>query len=316
MHRHARHPVRGDRLADAVAVRVFADQRPAVAAPRHRLQMHDAPVCAFVLEMQEPVFPLRGLHPAALVRPVDGTLRRSHHDAFFVRTVRTFSAKHRLPAGLDAARRCKNVVAPVPLVEFGPFDGRLRLVPVVHDPGRPQQPRSVGRHRSHEHHALEPGPRPGGRMRKPGPAVLVPERTGIDETLGLHHPDRIFPAPARILGPDHENPPVRIAAENIEPAVMIADGRRPDAVSMLHAAMEIRIRPVPIGPRIIAQRRTGQLPVDQIAGMQDRQPRKTVERRGRHIVVLPHPADIRVAVIRVQHGIGIAGLRRQQQRTG
>ena len=257
--------VRIDGLADAVAVRVLADEGPAVTVPCHRLQMDDAPVGALVLEMQEPTLPFRRLHPSALVRPVDGTFRSGHHDTFLIGPEWIVRPKDSLPAGRNAAGRGKDIIAAVPFVEFGPFDGRLGLVSVEDDAGRPEQMRPVGGHRRHEQHALEPGTRTGRRMREPGLSVFIPQRTGIDETFGFHHPDRVFPTATRVLCPNHENTPVRIAAEDIEPAFVVTDGRRPDPVSVLDLGPEIVLRPLPSCSGIIGQRRPDQRPVHQVA---------------------------------------------------
>ena len=185
-------------------------------------------------------------------------------------------------------------------------------MPVIDDAGRPQQPRSVGSHRRHEDHALEPGPRTCSRMREPGAAILVPKRAGIDEALGFHHPDRRFPAAAGILRPHHKDASVRVAAENIEPARVVADGRRPHAVGVLDRGAESVPVTVPFRTGIIGQCGSHQLPVHQVARVQDGQPGETVERGSRHIVILPDTADVRVAVIQMQDGIEILelGLRR------
>ena len=151
-------------------------------------------------------------------------------------------------------------------------------------------------------------------MGQPSLAVLIPEGTRIDESLGLHHPNRRFPRTARILCPDHEDAPVRIAAKDIEPAIVITDGRCPDTVRMLHLRPEIIFRGIPTRSGIVRQRCAYQRPIHQIPRMQDRQSRKTVERGSRHIIILPHPAHVRIAVIRVQDRIKILELRPGRKR--
>ena len=212
-----------DGLADAVAVGIFSNHRPAVIKPGHRLEMDDASVSSLVLEMEEPAFTGGRFHPTALVRAVDRARGGCHHDAFFIGAERMAGAQHGLPAGLDAAGRSENIIISVPLVELRPFNRGLRAVPVIDDARRAQQTRPVGTHRSHEHYAFKAGAGAGRCVRQPGAAVFVPERAGIDEAFGADHPDGIFPTAARILRPDHEYTPVGIAAEDVEPAVVIAD---------------------------------------------------------------------------------------------
>ena len=66
---------------------------------------------------------------------------------------------------------------------------------------------------------------------------------------------------------------------------------------MLHRAVES-------GGGIIRERSPHLLPMDQIGGAQDGQPREEIERGGRHVVIIPHPAYIRVGIIEMKDGIG------------
>ena len=52
------------------------------------------------------------------------------------------------------------------------------------------------------------------------------------------------------------------------------------------------------------------LPVHEILGMQDGQTRHALERRSRHIIILPTGThtDIRVAIISVDHRVGIGAV--------
>ena len=293
------------RLPDAVAVRVLADHGPAV-LPGHRLEVHDAAVGAFVLEVQEPVVTGGIPHPGSLVRPVDGPGRPCHDDALLPRTLDPLRPEHRLPARRHAPGGSEEIVPALMFVELGPFDRRLRKVTVENGPGRPQEAGSVRIHRRQVEHALQACPGSGDAVREPRPAVLVPKRARVDESLLPHHPDGRFPRPFRILRPDHENAAVGIAHKDVEPASVVADRRCPDRIPVLHACVEIILRRLPIGPRIIRQRIIDQLPVHQVRGAKNRQPRETVERRSRHIEHPARLADIRVGIVRMDYGIGIA----------
>ena len=350
---------RSDRRPDPVPVRIGADHRPAVLRPAHRLEVDDAAVGAFILEMEEPVATVRRLHPRPLMGAVDArqrqrvqpagrpgaschsvnsaTLRpgfnatrwhcpgagrqnapgasrfasgRSHHHALLKRPPGAAGAQNCLPARSDAARGSEEVTPSIPAVKFGPFDGRLGQVSVIDNAGRAQQTGAVRRHFGHEQDTFQPRPGTGRRMGEVGLPVAVPQRAGIDETLSAQEPDRLGPGTGGVLRPYHEDAAVGIAAEDMEPAVMIPDGRRPHAVAGRDTAPE-RI-PVLLGerrPGIFRQGSPDLPPVDQVPGMQDGQAGETVERGGGQVVVLPHPADVRVAVVQVQDRIGITEYR-------
>ena len=79
--------------------------------------------------------------------------------------------------------------------------------------------------------------------------------------------------------------------EDIELAVMISDGRRPDTLSVsLLAIAEIEV--IRIIQSVEAIRR--KFPIHQIPGMENHQSRHTVHRGTRQIVILPYSDDIRV----------------------
>ena len=133
-------------------------------------------------------------------------------------------------------------------------------------------------------------------------SVFIPERTGVDITFPPNHPNGILPGAGGILRAHHHDTPVRVSEIDIEPAFVKADGRRPDAVSVLYRGAEHRVR-------IICQRRPHLLPVHKVPGMQDGKSRKTVEGRGCHIVVLPHAANVWVRIIQMQDGVTVCKVR-------
>ena len=157
---------------------------------------------------------------------------------------------------------------------------------VKNNAGRPFQAGSIGRERCHKDHALVRGAGPGAAMGQIGLSILIPERARVDKALFPHHPHRLRPAPARIPGAHHKNAPVRVSHVNVEPAVMVADGRCPDAVPVFYALPEGRV--------IVPQGSAGEFPVHQVLRLQDGQARETVEGRRRHVIPVPYPAHIRV----------------------
>ena len=156
-----RHRPGANRLTDTVTVGIFTDHRPAVSPPPHRLEVDDPAIGFLVLEMQEPVLTGRRIDPGALVRTIDGARRRCHDDFFFIRSQDVVRTQDGLPTRRNAARRRKQVILPVPFVQFGPFYGRLGRMSVVDNPGRTQQTGAVRCHRRHQEDALQPGSRTG-----------------------------------------------------------------------------------------------------------------------------------------------------------
>ena len=89
--------------------------------------------------------------------------------------------------------------------------------------------------------------------------------------------------------------------EDIELAVMISDGRRPDTLSVsLLAIAEIEIIRIIKAVEAIGR----ELPIYEILGMDHYQSRNTVHRGTRQIVILPHSDDIRVREFIVKQRIG------------
>ena len=62
------------------------------------------------------------------------------------------------------------------------------------------------------------------------PAVLIPERTGIDQSFARKETDRLLPFSERVLRADHIDPLVRHAVENEEHPLVIPDRRSPDSL--------------------------------------------------------------------------------------
>jgi hypothetical protein len=65
--------------------------------------------------------------------------------------------------------------------------------------------------------------------------------------------------------------------------------------------------------RIIRERVADEFPVHQVPRVQDRESREIVERRGRHIIVVPYPAHVRVTIVQMEHRVEIPQLGRQRK---
>ena len=64
---------------------------------------------------------------------------------------------------------------------------------------------------------------------------------------------------------------VRVAAVDVEPSVMIADGWRPNVVAVLYAAFPVDVGVLVLGQNriVVGQRRTYQLPVNEVCTMEN-----------------------------------------------
>ena len=167
-------------------------------------------------------------------------------------------------------------------------------------------------------------PAPRAAEREPGLSVFVPQWAGIYEAFCLQQPYRRLPVSSRVRCLDHEYAPVGVSAEDIEFPVVVSYGRCPHPVPVLRhtppllsprhrGAVSPQSVPEhlpgpligPVRPRVIPECRPDQLPVHKVCRMQDLQPREGTEGRGCHIIVLPHPADVRIGIVRIDNGVDI-----------
>ena len=104
---------------------LVADLGPAVLVPAHRLEVHDPPERAAVLEVQEPVLAVLSGHPRALVGAVHIGVALFEDDALLVGPEGIAGAEGGLPAVLHPARGREDPVPAVLLVELGAFEGAV-----------------------------------------------------------------------------------------------------------------------------------------------------------------------------------------------
>ena len=288
--------IRIDRLADAVAVAVDADDAPAVVGPRDGLQVRDAAVGVHVDEVEEPRIALDVVDPAALVGAGGLGVALVEHGAALVGPPRRLGAQDDLPAGLDAAGGSEDVVITVALIELGTLDRGMIAVAVEDHDVLADETLAVGRHLADAQHALEPGARTGPAVDEVGLAVVVPQGAGIDDAQDLFDEVRLRPLAARVLRLGHVDPDIGIAPIDVVPAVVVTDSRGPDALAVLRP-IEVIVR------RLRSEDGVDDLPVDQIGRVENLQTRHAVERRSGHPEVVAHARDVGVGIIGIEHGV-------------
>ena len=321
--RRARNPVRevvrtGDRatcLPRAVRRRIsehrlgraavdgLAHDRPAVVAPRHRLQVRHAAERAAILEVEEPVAPIGRGHPGTLVRPVDrrGSLRE--HVPRRVWAVHIARAEHRLPARGDPAGGREDVVPAVALVELRPLD-RVPAVDVGavdHVAGGPRGAAQRGIDGSERQHVLPPRARSRPAEHEVGTAVVIPQRAGVDEPEPGEQEVRRGPGPGRIGRGDDEDALVGVGIDDVERAVVVPDRRRPHAAAVAGQAE-------PVARFVRRERVARALPVDQVGRDVHRQSRRPVEARRDHDIAVIDAHGVGIRKIGVDDRIAVPGL--------
>ena len=242
-----------------------------------------------------------------------GALQRaaalSQHGLRLIGAANIARAQRDLRAFLDTAIGCQDIVVAVAFVDFGAFQDRQSLL-VLDD------------HRTGIKHALAirahamedqwPGAMPG--MDQPSLAIIVPEGAGVFQHRLVDHLHRRAPRTFRLAGSRHEDALVRRRPIDIEQSGMMADRWGPDPASIAGAADRLGNgigQAVGAGHVIFGrewqarQDMAKDRPVDQVAGMEDRDARREMEARGYHIIILPDADDIRVGIIRIENGVAV-----------
>ena len=275
------------------------DDRPA-ALPDDRLQVHHAAVGRQILEVEEP--PLAGgrVDQCALMRAVDGRPALVEDDAILIGTGDLPGPEDRLPSGGHATGRSKDIIPAVALVKFRALQRfiTLELVAIDHhtvvllDPGAVRTEPQQGEHVVETCAALRPG------MDQVQPAIVVPQRAGIDQAPAAAHEHRGRPRTARIRRRDDIESEIRVRIIDPEPSRVLADRRRPNPLARLRLRKG-RFRHQP------RQGVTREAPVHQVDGVKNGETGDMAEARRRHPVIVTRPDGIRVGVIGVQDGIAV-----------
>ena len=276
------------RLADAVAVLLHADEGPVV-LPAHGLKVEDAAHRSHILEVDEEAPTVLQLHPAALVRAVHRRAALVQHDPRFIRAVDAPAAQNQLPAGGHAARRREDVVPAVALVQLRPLHRRGGERAIEHQRRLPDH---VAGHRVNLHDAqpvLDAAAAVGVGEGYVGPAVVVPQRAGIDPAANRLYTAQGRPLARRVLRRGDEYALIRHWDKGIEPAVVIAQAGRPGAAAVDRPVIALKRKP----PDAIAD----QLPVYQVRGMQHGHAGHIGEAGGDHVKIAAHANHVRIAVV-------------------
>ena len=273
-----------------------------------------------VLEVEEPVFTVLCIDPGALVRAIDLRLALCKAHILLVGTKGTATAEFYLPAVLHATGGAEDVVVAVALVELGALDGGLVLVSVIYDTRGSDHLGAVGRHGCNKEDRFHAGTRTGTTMRKVGLAVLVPKGAAVNHSLALLHPDDGLPRACGVLCLGHEEALVGVTAIDVEPTVVITNGRCPYVVAVLYLLAPVEVGAFEFRENgiVVGQGMSDDLPVHQVGAMEDLQAREAGERRGGHVVVVAHTADVGVGIVGIDHRIlvhavlqiGVPGVRR------
>ena len=250
--------------------------------------------------MQEPVLSVRGIHPGTLVRSVDRRIALMQNNLFLPGTVNIFRTKYRLPAGLYAACRSKNIVITVSLVQLRSLDGGLGDMSVIDELSVAQYPGAVRFDGRHIQHALEADTASGESRYHVSLAVFIPERTRIDPSHYLTHISRLAPLAERIRGLAHHDALVRHRDKYVISSLMITDGRCPGTTAVYRLVIIVKGK--------LVNDVIDDLPVHQILRMQQRHCRGVTEAGSDHKIILSHTNGIRVRIIGIQDRVGIGAV--------
>lgn len=283
-------------LAASVAVLVFSDDGPSV-HPLHGLEVNEAAIGAYVLEMEEPVFTRRRVHPRALMGAVDGRVALCQHGSPFIGAVDVLRTEYDLPARGYAAGRVEDVVIVALLVELGAFACLVSLMAVEDDARGGDGLRGFGVQFADGDDALQLGTAARIGMYQIDFAVVIPQGAGVDDAFAGLYEYRLCPRPLGVFGFHHEGALVGVAPEDVEFAVVVADGGGPYAVAMFR----------PFGrtfrSQFIGDGRADEGPIHQVLGVEDLEARQAVEARRGHVEVVAHAAGIGVGVVGIEDGV-------------
>lgn len=230
---------------------------------------------------------------------VDRRIPLREHDLLLVRAEGIAGTEDELPPVSDPACGGAQVVPAVALVELGAFAGGVTFGLVEDDLPLADQSSAIGAHLDDAELVLDPAARVGVRVDEIRLAILIPERAGVDEALAFEQAPRLAPLSARVGRGGDVDPFIRQGEEDPEQPRMFADGGRPDAAAVLgkieHAAR--------VG--VVFDRVVDDGPVHQVAGMEDRQPRRAVEAGRGEPEVLTVADHIRVGIVGAEDRVGV-----------
>ena len=299
------------RLAEGGHRLALAAHDGPAAAPVDGLQMHHATVGILVLEVQKPVFALRRVHPSTLVGAVHGGLALSQHNLMLVGAERTLRPHGQLEARGHTPGGAHNPVPSIALIELGTFAGAvLGAVAIEDDDGLADGAGAIGTQLAHGEHTGKLRPGVGPSVHQVAAAIIVPQRGGVDVSFATDDAHGGLPLAGRIAatGLHHIHTIVGVAPVDVVFALVAADAGCPDASSMTGRGKMLLQQRVSIVER--AKGMAHDLPVHQVARVEDGQAGHALERRGREVevVTIGRDANVGVAVVGIDDGVGVGAV--------
>ena len=242
-----------------------------------------------------------GIDPRALMWPVDVGFALCHNGFSFVRAKNIFRTQNQLPTCSHSASRRKNVIVTVSLVKFRSFNRWMIFVAVENHYAVANQFGSFRIHAVDENDTFHTSATSGQSINEVGFSIVVPKWRRIDQTFSSLHQQWFRPRTSRIGCFYHVNSKIRIGIINVKFVFMVANAGRPNTAAMLNFAEHIK-------RRLLRKCITNQVPVDQIARMQNGQARNTIKRRSCHVIIVAHANRIRIGIIGVQHRVGVGSV--------
>ena len=194
------------------------------------------------------------------------------HGPRFIRPTHFARSQHQLPTGGHTSRGRKDVVVAVAFVKLGALYGAVFAVAIEHNPPLVDGLGAVWGKLDDCQNAIHPSARMGEGMDHVNLAIVVPQGAGVDIAVGLLYQHWLRPFLSRVLGAYHVDASVGIAPVDVVPAIVKPERGGPNAVAMLRLVEGIVIQS--------RQRVVDDLPVHQVARMENRQSRRTVEGGG------------------------------------
>jgi len=171
-----------NRPTDSRRVYRLTHQRPGV-PPLHRLKMANPSIGLTFLEMEKPPVAFNVIHKGALMRPIHFGPSLGDDSPDLIRAVNRGGAEDDLPPTGNATSWRRNVIETILLEKFRTFYCGMVNCSVEHDMAITEERTSIWRHRPDMEPMLDSSPGPCVGEDQVGIAIIVPEWTGIDESL-------------------------------------------------------------------------------------------------------------------------------------
>ena len=214
------------------------------------------------------------------------------HNLALIRAIHVTAAQCYLPSFLYTARRSKDIVIVIALVELRPFNRVITFhLTVINEDRLTNNLISVSRQFAHRQHTVETTTAGSPPVYEIASSVLVPQRARINHTLALHHQHWLAPSSERVITLHHEHTKIRVAPIDVICVIMPTDAGCPYPAAVLNGVVMLN------GQQsfhcIIHQ-----LPMYQVRAVENGQSWRTLKTTCRQpIVTRSTLANIRIAVV-------------------